>query len=39
MKVAFPSKPYHPDTIINVIRRMAMPQVNEVSSANVANFP
>jgi hypothetical protein len=38
-KVAFLSKPYLPDTVINVIRQMAMPQVVEAASANVANSP
>jgi two-component system, response regulator PdtaR len=35
-KVAFVSKPYLPDTIINVIRPMATPQVVEAASSNVA---
>jgi two-component system, response regulator PdtaR len=35
-KVAFVSKPYLPDTIINVIRQMATPQVVEAASSNVA---
>jgi two-component system, response regulator PdtaR len=38
-QVAFLSKPYLPDTVINVIRQMATPQVVEAASANVANFP
>jgi two-component system, response regulator PdtaR len=35
-KVAFVSKPYLPDTVINVIRQMATPQVVAAASANVA---
>jgi CheY-like chemotaxis protein len=35
-KVAFLAKPYLPDTIINVIRQIATPQVVEATSANVA---
>jgi len=35
-KVAFLAKPYLPDTIINVIRQMATPQVVEAPSANMA---
>jgi hypothetical protein len=34
-KVAFLAKPYLPDTIINVIRQIATPQVVEATSANV----
>jgi CheY-like chemotaxis protein len=35
-KVAFLAKPYLPDTVINVIRQMATPQVVEAVSAHVA---
>ncbi len=35
-KVAFLSKPYLPDTIINVVRQMATPQVVEPVSPDVA---
>jgi two-component system, response regulator PdtaR len=35
-KVAFLAKPYLPDTIINVIRQMATPQVVETPSAMTA---
>jgi two-component system, response regulator PdtaR len=35
-KVAFLAKPYLPDTVINLTRQMATPQVVEAASANVA---
>jgi len=34
-KVAFLAKPYLPDTVINLIRQMATPQVIEATSAKV----
>jgi CheY-like chemotaxis protein len=35
-KVAFLAKPYLPDTVINILRQMATPQVVETGSAKVA---
>jgi hypothetical protein len=37
-KVAFLSKPYLPDTVIDVIRQMATPQVVEAASTDAAQF-
>ncbi len=35
-KIVFLAKPYLPDTVINILRQMATPQVVETGSAKVA---